>query len=293
MKLPLAIYFVSIAAWFASVSIGSPTPLTFWTFQEPTGAPRVSTGLYQYELLDGDPDHPIQCAVGGLFGEYAAHFTAATPNQRLCAARESVPALTLDIAGPNATVSMVAWIKRVNLSAPFSNGFLAGVWGDTAIEARQYAMYFNLGMCYSAPVYHEGFAAHVSPTGGPTPGHEYCVTGACDPRSLSSAAWHCVTHTYDGSNIRAYVNATLAGNGAYNPFPLVGGIYSPESAGKPGAEFGVGVSMAFGYNQYQGLLGGLAVFNSTLSPSDVAEVCSWPTRTATGSASGMPVSPSP
>lgn len=267
---------LALAALCSAAVAATPTPVSFWTFQEPEGSPRVSTGLYAYALTDGDPAHPVERQSGGLFGEYAAYFPAASPDQRLRANRSSVPALTVDIAGPSAVVSLVAWVKRTNASAPYSIGFLAGVWGDTAIEARQYAMYFNLGMCYSSPVYHEGFAAHVSPTGGPTPGHEYCVTGACDPRSLAGGDWHCVTHTYDGALIRAYVNATLATNGAYNPFPLTGGIYSPEAAGKPGAEFGVGVSMAFGYNQYQGLLGGLAVFNATLSPAEVAEVCAWP-----------------
>lgn len=254
----------------------APVPVSFWKFQEPTGSARLSSGVYNYALTDGDLSHPIEQVDGGLFGTYAAYFSAASDDQRLRANRSSVPALTIDIAGPSAVVSMVAWIKRINQSAPFSKGFLAGVWGDTGIEARQYAMYFDLGMCFSAPTYLNGFAAHVSPTGGPTPGHEYCVTGACDPRSLSASDWHCVTHTYDGLNIRAYVNATLASNGDYNPFPLVGGIYSPEAAGKPGAEFGVGVSMSFGDNQYEGLLGGLAVFNATLTPAEVAEVCAWP-----------------
>ena len=269
---------LSASTLICAAVAAAPTPVSFWTFQEPAGSPRVSSGLYSYTLTEGDPANPVERQSGGLFGEYAAYFPAASPDQRLRANRSSVSALTVDIAGPSAVVSLVAWIKRTNASAPFSSGFLAGVWGDTGIEARQYAMYFNLGMCYSSPVYHEGFAAHVSPTGGPTPGHQYCVTGACDPRSLAGDDWHCVTHTYDGQFIRAYVNATLASNGAYNPFPLTGGIYSPEAFGKPGAEFGVGVSMAFGYNQYQGLLGGLAVFNATLSSDEVAEVCAWPQR---------------
>ena len=275
-KSTVAFVSVLIFVAIAHVVASAPEPLSFWTFQEASGLPKTSSGVFNYTLTDSDPSNPILRASDGLFGPYSAEFQATTPSQRLRADRTAVPGLTIDIAGPNAVVSMVAWIKRTNMSAPFSKGFLAGVWGDTAIEARQYAMYFDLGMCYSAPIYNEGFAAHVSPTGGPTPGHQFCVTGACDPRSLGANDWHCVTHTYDGANIRAYVNATLSQNGDFNPFPLVGGIYSPEKAGKPGAEFGVGVSMSFGDNQYQGLLAGLAVFNVTLSVDEVAEVCAWP-----------------
>ena len=41
------------------------------------------------------------------------------------------------------------------------------------------------------------------------------------------------------------------------------------------AEFGVGVSMSTGINQFSGLLGGLAVFQHALTPVEVAEVCGW------------------
>ena len=58
--------------------------------------------------------------------------------------RSDVPALTVDIAGPKATVSMVSWVKRpteVYHGHPGMYGFLAGVWGDTSeLQARQYAM---------------------------------------------------------------------------------------------------------------------------------------------------------
>ena len=56
------------------------------------------------------------------------------------------------------------------------------------------------------------------------------------------------------------------------------GIYSPEADNRTaeGAEFGVGVAMSFGYNQYTGLLGGLAVFGHALTQPQVAQVCAWP-----------------
>ncbi len=263
-----------------SVFALSPEPLTFWSFQDDVNTTRVSSGLFAYALNDGDPAHPIDRASIGVFGPYSANFTAASPSQRLRAARADVPALTSELAGPNATVSLVAWVRRpANATAePYSHGFLAGVWGDDASETRQYAMYFDLGACYSAPAYSHGFAAHVSNCGGPTPGHEYCVTAACDARALAPEAWHCVAHVYDGAAIHAFVNASEVPNGSFEPFLYPGGIFSPESAGRQGAEFGVGVSPVFGVNQYVGLLGGLAVFSQPLTATEVAEVCAWPSR---------------
>jgi hypothetical protein len=258
----------------------SPEPLALWTFQEPTSAPRVSQGRFNYSLEDGNASFPVERGFGGLFGPYSANFTAAAPNQRLRADRAAVPALTVDLGGVSATVSLVAWVRRPaqqrNNRSSFY-GFVAGVWGDTAMEARQYALYFDLGACDSdAPSYAHGAAAHISNVGGPTPGHKWSVTAACDPRPLPADMWHCVANVYDGETIRVYVNATLAQNGAVNPYPLAGGIYSPEAAGRAGAEFGVGVTPAFGFNQFEGSLGGLAVFNSALTPAQLAAVCEWP-----------------
>ena len=115
---------------------------------------------------------------------------------------------------------------------------------------------------------------------GPTPGHPYCVTAACDPRSLSASDWHCVANVYDGKQIKAYVNGTLAANSNVNPYAYPGGIYSPETANRSsaGAELGVGVSMSFGVNQFMGLLGGLVVFNESPTPSQLTQVCDWPRR---------------
>ena len=105
-----------------------PQPLAFWTFQEPTGAPRVSThARHTYALTDGDSEHPVESTTSeGLFGPRAANFTAASPTQRLRAVRSAVPALTTDLAGAEAVVTVVAWVKRP--SGRYFHGFLAGVW---------------------------------------------------------------------------------------------------------------------------------------------------------------------
>lgn len=105
-----------------------PQPLAFWTFQEPTGAPRVSTRAHHsYALTDGDAAHPVESTTsGGLFGPRTANFTAASPTQRLRAVRSAAPALTTELTGADATVSVVAWVKRPG--GRWFHGFLAGVW---------------------------------------------------------------------------------------------------------------------------------------------------------------------
>jgi len=115
---------------------------------------------------------------------YALNLMGDTPTQRLRADRHDAPGISVDIAGPNATVSVVAWVKRDKKQdgrlRNNSYGFLAGVWGDSpTLKARQYAMYFDLGACNmeaghgtraGTPVYNHGLAAHVSNCGGATPG---------------------------------------------------------------------------------------------------------------------------
>lgn len=265
------------------LALAAPAPLAFWKFQEPSGQPKFTDprSSFNYSLADGDPHFPVLRSDRGLFGPFSASFpvNSSSPSQRLFAARSDVPALTTAIAGPTAVVSLVAWVS-VNA---IHEGMVAGVW-DENYAARQYAAFIDLGVCASnAPVYHGGMAAHVSNCGGPTPGFRFCETAACDPEPLASGAWHCIANVYDGASISAYVNGTLNPNGVSNPFPYPGGIYSPEAAGRIGAEFGVGanfINTTVGgprllSNRFSGLLGGLAVFDSALTAANVAEVCQW------------------
>jgi hypothetical protein len=275
----------------AATAWAAPSPVALWTFQE-SGAPYASSGAEPYQLLDGNASHPIttRVAQGAPFGARAALFSvpfSSNNSARLYAPRAAAPGVTRDIAGPTATVSIVAWVQ---LLAPVSGGpFVAGAWDEFGVVggrtgARQYALFLNLGACHSAPHFANGAAAHISPVGGPTPGNPYSETAACDPRVVSPGSWQCIANTYDGTNIRAYVNGSFVDNGARNPFPLTGGIYDAERVGGFGAEFGVGLNRVNasadgaldGYrwaNRFEGLLGGIAVYNESLSAADVAAAC--------------------
>jgi hypothetical protein len=263
-----------------------PTPLSFWTMQEPTGAPRVGDAFGSSapaSLLDGNASAPIArvAAAQAPFGAFAASFAPAPDgggnnSRRLAAARAAAPALTTALGGPAATVTVVAWVR----DASNKSALVAGVWNEHG-AARQYALFTALPACSSAPAYARGAAGHASNCGGPTPGSRYCETRACDPRPLPASAWHCLAMTYNGTHIGAFVNGTAVPNGDAQPFAYAGGLFSPEAAGRPGAEFAVGANVinvtAGGppqwSNTFTGDVGGLAVFARGLPAADIARVC--------------------
>ena len=281
---------------FCAAARSAPQPLAFWALQEPTGSPRVSTGsAAPISLIDGNASHPIPTVTvpgGAPFGSYASHFEPAPGNNsaRLFASRADAPAITSGIGGPNATVTLIAFVSLLESSGQLPEGLVAGVWDEFGVEggstgARQYAIFTNLGKCASSVTnntYHGGLAAHLSPVGGPTPGQRFCITAACDPRELAPNAWHCFANVYDGEHIYAYVNGTLIANGDSNPYPLEGGIFSPRGLpGRIGAEFGVGanrINSTVGgppqwSNKWAGLIGGIAVWDRALSGADVRDFC--------------------
>ena len=269
-------------------------PLALWTLQEETGVPRLSSGSAgPYALVDGNASSPIEgrnVSGGAPFGSVAAYFSgqeSVNNSRRLFASRESSPAITSGLAGPTAKVTLVVWVM-LEAGKP-GNGLVAGVWDEFgtcggATGARQYALFLSLGACNSAPVYKGGAAAHISPVGGPTPGSPFCETAACDPRELPPGVWHCLTNTYDDADITVYVNGSAIANGPRNPFPLTGGIFDPEASGRFGAEFGVGSNRVNATsdcvphwdNIFTGYIGGIAIYNDSLTASGVQEACALP-----------------
>ena len=174
---------LALAGAAAATAALVPEPVALFTLQEPTGAPRVSVGRHAYTLVDGNASAPVQQVRGGVLGGFAAFFPQAPGNNsaRLFAARADAPALTSGIAGPNATVTLVAWYQLAASDAARDvEALIFGVWDEYA-RARQYAIFRDLGACSSiAPGhYARGLAAHISPVGGPTPGRPYCYTAAC------------------------------------------------------------------------------------------------------------------
>ena len=197
--------------WPASV-------VAFWDFQQAT---EVAPGVFEwhdlvagYTLQQYNASWPVQRSSSGNgtsgpanpLGNYSAEFRH---GQRLEAPRTSVPTVA-SIAGPNATVTVVAWVQLLD---PLQGGsYVGGVWQENT-AARQFALFLDgTGGC---PV-KDGLVAHVSAEGGPSPGEQYCRSRACGATTLAPGAWHCLANVYDGAAIRAFVNGTLDDAGGSN-----------------------------------------------------------------------------
>lgn len=243
-----------------------PGLLAFWDFQEPAGTPRASRGAAGATLLEANG--PVPTAHEGLFGPRAASFGAGA---FLFVPRDKLG--PLNIHGPAAQVSLVAWLKRLP-TAETGCQSVAGIWNEHAL--RQYCLFLNLRIWDSA----EQVCAHISGIGDRTPGHKYCMDAAIGATPVPLNEWHTCAISYDGQHARAYLDGRLDDRGDRNPYHYPLGIFNP---GPRGADFTVGavsrperVDEHFRdhgnviANRFHGLLGGLAVFNRALSDAEMS-----------------------
>lgn len=247
--------------------LAQPSLVALWDFQEEAGQPRVSQGPHRYvleEMVGG-----VRRVEDGVLGPYSAEIT---PGQWLRAARRETPAL--NIGGPDAKLTVAAWVKRHRKPLMTRNGnpdgpwfkeceFIAGIWNETG-EKRQYGMFLNLGIWDSK----EQLCGHVSAIGGPTPGYRYCMDASIGQTPLPEDGWLFLAITYDGLYARSYVNGKLDARPERNPYYYPGGLYD---GGPDGADFTVGAVdrlHSIG-NFFAGRLGGLAVFDRALTEEEL------------------------
>ncbi|MES2462261.1 MAG: LamG-like jellyroll fold domain-containing protein [Armatimonadota bacterium] len=256
-----------------SSAVKVPGLLCFWDFQEKAGQERVSRIGEPYRLREVKA--PVERVEGGIFGPYAARFARDSAGS-LAIPRANCPAL--NIHGPRAQVSLIAWIKR-DPTHPKDAGAcqaVAGMWNEHA--RRQYCLFLNLRIHESA----EQVGAHISHLGGATPGFKYCMDAAIGATKVPPSTWQCVAITYDGVFARAYLNGRLDERGDRNPYRYEGGIFD---GGPDGADFTVGAVLrpervdeqfvAHGSvlaNRFYGLLGGLAVYRRALSDAEISAI---------------------
>jgi len=237
---------------------GIPGLVCCWDFQEPTGAPRQSRGGHAYALQERNG--PIERVADGVFGPFAARLNE---GQWLVAPRTNCPAL--DLHGPAAQVTVVAWLKW-NPQLRRGCEAVAGVWNETE-KQRQYCLFLNLGIHNSR----NQVCGHVSAIGGPTPGYRYCMDAAIGTNVVPRGVWQCVGFTYDGEFARAYLNGELDARPGLNPYRYAGGLFD---GGPMGADFTVGGVSRSGEmgNWFAGTLGGLAVFQRALSDAEMRQL---------------------
>jgi len=262
-----------------------PDLITFWSFQEPAGTSRRSTGRFQYELTE--MNGPIERANDGVFGPYCADLEW---GQWFRIPRASCPGL--DLHGEGQQVTMVAWIKR---ESDRLWQFIAGVWdeGDKGFigqprgegpraPARQYAMFIsgawqNDYTSYERTAARDQAMGYVSSHGGATPGATAAFDYATGKTRLKTDRWYMLAYTYDGKWISVYVDGELDSNGNYNPFSFDGPIHDGR---RGGADFTVAQrdhphwphypeGVADFEEGFDGRIGGLAVYDRALSSDEI------------------------
>jgi hypothetical protein len=267
--------------------------VAFWTFGEPAGTPRASSGTRQSHPLR-EVGGPIARVVGGPFSGYAADL-----NGRQYFSIPYADTGDLNVAGPHAQVSMFAVVRLENLH---QSRTIAGMWseGKGAHDdsgTRQYALLMNMPTYGGA----RQLTPHVSQEGGVTRRRDgsafpWCADYAATRREVPEGRWTTLGFTYDSRFLSAYIDGRLdrrpldpvadrrddryfthegpnGGDRGMNPYFHGRGIfaYDPRrhAVSKPGggSDFTVGARFAVGSMLREatiGRFGGLAVFNRAL-----------------------------
>jgi hypothetical protein len=233
-----------------------PALVSFWDYQGDDELRAKGPHAHVLEEMAG----PIERRQEGVFGPASLRLEF---GQWLRVPRAQCP--ELNFHGVGAKLTIAAWVKRE--PAPINNcQAVAGMWNET-LRMRQYCLFLNLRIWDSA----EQACGHISSTGGPTPGHPWCMTSAIGATPLPLHEWTYIAFTYDGSFAKIYINGKLDARLAFNPFPYFDGLYD---AGNAGADFTVGGVHRSGEmgNFFAGSIGGLAVFREALTDQEIAQL---------------------
>ncbi len=265
----LAASFLMLPEWLFAVPkknypetiLKTPGLVSLWDFSEPGGQDRISRGQCSYALRE--VNGPVVCSPEGPLSGYSAQLKK---GQYFRIKREDCPKLNL--SGPQAQVSVVAWVKRARKENERACEAVAGMWNETR-KKRQYCLFLNLRIYDSA----NQVCGHVSNLGGPTRGHKYCMDASIGQTPVPYDKWRCVGMTYDSYLVKSYLNGVLDKRPGHNPYPYPGGLFE---GGEDGADFTVGAVHRSGEmgNWFTGLLGGLAVFSRALSGKEMAAISS-------------------
>jgi hypothetical protein len=237
-----------------------PSLISFWDFQEAPGKPRVAKGPYPYILKEAGG--PVDRIAEGIWGKYSAHMQ---PGKWFSIPRSQCPAL--DIHGPQAQLTILAWIKREAKTVQTGEcQAVAGIWNESR-KQRQYCLFIDLRIHDSQ----DQACGHVSSVGGPTPGYPYCMDAAIGKTPLGIGEWHYLAFTYDSEYSRIFLDGRLDTREQLNPYAYKGGLYN---GGPQGADFTVGAVDRSGEigNWFTGLIGGLAVFNRAISTAEIKQM---------------------
>lgn len=234
----------------------------FWDFQNET---LLDKSLNQLRLRERGGT--VARSADGVFGPASVEL-----GRGAWLAIPRAECLALDIHGPEAQLSVVAWVKRQRSSYGGCQA-VAGMWNEHGW--RQYCLFLNLHIHNSA----EQVGAHISAVGGPTPGEKYCMDAAIGATPVPFDTWTCIAMTYDGRHAAAWLDGRLDRRGDRNPYLYPDGIYT---GGSEGSDFTVGAVPrpewvdenrqphgAVVANPFHGRLGGLAIYRRALAAEEL------------------------
>ena len=171
----------------------------------------------------------------------------------------------LNISGPQAQVTVCAWVKRRPKRFHQCEA-IAGMWNETG-KLRQYCLFLNILLYESG----DQVCGHISGTGGPTPGNQWCVDVSIGHTKLGYGSWEFVAFTYDGHYIRSWLNGVLDERPGTNPYHYPEGIFN---GGEAGADFTVGAVHRLGEmgNDFAGEIASLAVYDQAVDAAGMLQL---------------------
>jgi hypothetical protein len=244
-----------------------------WDFTESAGEARIARGEHKYPLQE--ESGLIERVGEGPLSGYSARFEG---GQYLMLPWGSTG--DLNIYGENQGITVMAWVKW---SGKVSS-FVAGMWNEYEDGGkRQYGLFLSL------PHYNgkDQVCGHISRTGKPNPPFPYSIDYSASAQEVEPELWSCVSLTYDGKHIRSYYNGRFETRHPEQILHTIGfegypeGLvqqknpyYFPGGMGNNGSDFTVGaVLLKKGMgNYFEGLIGGLAVFDRALTEAEMKEL---------------------
>lgn len=243
-----------------------------WGFGEVAGLERLAVGKGEFPLkeMNGNVQRVAEGPLSGYSAKMENGVYFSLPHKDTG---------ELNIHGKNQGVTVMAWVKWEG-----KTGFVGGMWNEyTEGGKRQYGLFVDLPHYNGA----SQVCGHISYAGGPTPPFPYSCDYAASKQQLIKGEWHFIAFTYDGEYIKAFldgdfqerapepINNTKGFDGlpdglihSKNPYLF------EESIGNNGSDFTVGavvLSRGMG-NFFNGLIGGLAVFERVLEENEVNEI---------------------
>jgi hypothetical protein len=244
--------------------------VALWDFSEEEGTVRKGKGKGGFDLVEAVSPMPRinEGPVSGFSTAFNGVNYLTMPNSKTGA---------LNIYGDNRGVTVMAWVKWTGEQT----GFVAGMWNEhEGGGKRQYGLFVSL------PYYNgkDQVCGHISKTGKPTAPFPYSIDYSASPQKIPLNEWVCVAFTYDGKNIRSFLNGkfesreselidhTIGFEGYPNGLTQVKNPYHyPDGIGNNGSDFTIGaVSLKRGIgNLFKGLIGGVAVYDRALSEMEM------------------------